>query len=291
MQVLFCDSNCELWHTEIEKYGLKYIKMPYILDGREFYYDLGKTTDFKGFYDAVRQKSVPKTAALNVENYIEIFEPYAAKGDEVLYITFSHKMSATFEQLEKAISELKNKYPDFKIKLFDTQYISIGAANIVLQAAKSFKAGKSLQEIYEQLEHYKTHTCCAFTVNNLMHLNRGGRLSMTQALVGTIFNIKPLLSFKDGSLYSFQKAAGRKKAIAMLADMLVKYKVDKSKEVFIVHADSMADCELLKEKIVQHLGSDKNIVMQYVGPVIGSHCGPDTLGMAFSTLEPVQLKS
>lgn len=129
MYQLFCDSNCELWHTDVKEFGLEFIRMPYVLDGVEYYYDLGEQTDFKHFFDRMREGAVPTTSAINEQNYIDYFEPVLAAGKDIYYITFSHKMSATFQSMDRAIASLKEKYPDRVIRTFDTRSISLGAGS------------------------------------------------------------------------------------------------------------------------------------------------------------------
>lgn len=136
MYQLFCDSNCELWYTTAKEYGLKVIRMPYVLDGKEYYYDLGENTDFRHFYDRMRAGAVPTTSAINEQNYIDYFEPVLKEGQDIYYITFSHKLSATFESMDKAIAKLKEAYPDRVIRTFDTKAISLGSGFQVRYAAE-----------------------------------------------------------------------------------------------------------------------------------------------------------
>ena len=127
MSVLICDSNGELWHTRVKELGLDCISMPYSIKGEEFFYDLGEKTDFKYFYDSVRGGEIPKTQALNPEDYKRILTPYFERGEDVLYVSFSHKLSGTFAQLDAAYKELKERYPDRKLTVFNTKSISLGA--------------------------------------------------------------------------------------------------------------------------------------------------------------------
>lgn len=135
MSVLLCDSNCELWHTRLKELGLDVISMPYYVKGQEYYYDMGANTDFRAFYDAVRGGEIPKTQALNPEDYKRILTPYFEAGEDVLYLSFSHKMSGTFQYLDLALAELKEAYPERKCTVFDTASISLGAGIQVEQAA------------------------------------------------------------------------------------------------------------------------------------------------------------
>lgn len=283
MSILFCDSNCELWYDKAEELGLQVIKMPYTLDGKEYYYDLGKNTDFRHFYDRMRQKSMPTTAALNTYNYIEYFEPFLQKGEDIFYITFSHKLSATFEFMEKAIAELKKKYPDRKITTFDTKSISIGAGFQVYYAAKLWKNGASDEELLKYLTDLSAHTATYFAVNDLFHLKRGGRLSGAAATVGTILGVKPILKLnEEGKIIPVFKEKGTKKVIAKLASIVGEQggKFD-DYNIYIIGADCDAELNELEEKINQTTSGKANIIKQIVGPVIATHCGPGTLSVIF----------
>ena len=152
MSVFFCDSNCELWYDKVEELGINFISMPYTIDGEEYYYDLGKNTDSKQFFDKMRKGASAKTSALNMNDYVDIFEPVLANGDDVLYVSFSHKMSGTFNSLNLAKEELLAKYPDRKITVVDTENISMGAGIIVYFAAKLHNEGASDDEVIRFVE-------------------------------------------------------------------------------------------------------------------------------------------
>lgn len=283
MSILFCDSNSELWYDKVDETGINVIQMPYTIDGKEDYYDMGRKTDFKGFYDKIRKGSIPITSALNYTNYMDYFEPYFEKGEDILYITFSHKMSATFSQLEKALDELKEKYPERKCIVVDTRLISIPCAIVVYEAAKQFKEGKSIEEVADYARNLIEHTSVYFTVDDLHHLKRGGRLSGTAAVLGTLLSIKPILNIdKEGSIKKYASAKGRKKAIDQLFKEAEKLEIDFSHPVGMINADcDEKDIEFFKEKFKEHFGEDKTLWVQQVGPVIGTHCGPGTMGFGF----------
>ncbi|MDE5728982.1 MAG: DegV family protein [Clostridia bacterium] len=291
MSVLLCDSNCELWHTRAKELGLEYISMPYLYGGVEYGYDLGEKTDFKKFYDAVRGGTVPKTMALNPENYKEILTPYFKAGEDVLYISFSHEMSGTFAQLDVALEELKKEFPERKCTVFNTNSICLGAGIQVEAASELKQNGASDEEILAFLKDFTNRVAIYFVVDDLMHLKRGGRLSAGAAVAGTLLSIKPMLTVNEkGGLNVLEKVMGRKKAVRALADKVVKGLTGTEYNVYVLDADCKEDGDELAEKI-KAARPDAKIVRQTVGPVIGSHCGPDTLGVIFIANErPVKLK-
>ena len=194
MSVLICDADGELWYTRQEELGVDYIKMPYSYNGEEYYYDLGKNTDFRKFYDAVRSGVTPKTMALNPDEYVDILEEYFKKGEDVLYVSFSHAMSGTFEHLQMALDILKPKYPNRKCTVFDTKSISLGAGIQMEYAAELKNAGASDEEILQKLAQFTNRVAVYFVVDDLMHLKRGGRLSGVAAFAGTLLSLKPMLT-------------------------------------------------------------------------------------------------
>lgn len=292
MSILLCDSNCELWHTELEKLGIGYIPMPYVYDGKEYFYDMGKNTDFSAFYSAVRSGSVPKTQALNPENYKDILEPCFKKGEDVLYISFSHAMSGTFAQLDTALKELKEQYPQRKCTVFNTNSISIGAGIQVKAAAELKNKGASDEEILAFLKAFTNRVAVYFMVDDLMHLKRGGRLSATSAVMGTLLSIKPILTLNaQGGLSVFEKAMGRKKAMRSLCQHVARELGDTSYSVFVLDADCKDDGDELAQ-MIRARRPEADVVRQKVGPVIGTHCGPGTLGVIFvAKSRPIPLEN
>ena len=291
MSILLCDSNCELWFERARQLKLDFISMPYCYNDEEYGYDLGEKTDFKKFYDAVRGGVIPKTMALNPENYKEILTPYFQAGEDVLYISFSHAMSGTFAQLDKALEELKEKYPERKCTVFNTNSISLGAGLQVEAAAQLKLKGATDEEIISYLNGFTHKIAVYFMVDDLMHLKRGGRLSAGAAVAGTLLSIKPILTVNaDGGLDVYAKALGKKKAIRALADKVIKELTDTEYSVYIVDADSKEEGDEL-ERLIKKGRPEAKTVRQIVGPVIGSHCGPGTLGVIFvADKRPIPLK-
>lgn len=281
MSILLCDSNCELWFKRAKELNLDFISMPYCYGDQEYGYDLGENTDFKKFYDAVRGGTIPKTMALNPENYKEILTPYFKAGEDVLYVSFSHTMSGTFAQLDKALEELKEEFPERKCTVFNTNSISLGAGLQVEAAAELKQKGASDEEILNFLKEFTDKIAVYFVVDDLMHLKRGGRLSAGAAVAGTLLSIKPIITVNEsGGLNVYTKALGRKKAIRMLADKVIKELTGTEYSVYIVDADSKEDGDEL-ERMIKKGRPEAKTVRQIVGPVIGSHCGPATLGVIF----------
>lgn len=283
MSILFCDTNSELWYTDAEALGITHvIRMPYILDGEEVYYDLGKNTDFEHFYERMRAGSMPTTAALNTFNYIEYFEPVLAGGEDILYITFSHKMSATFTYMEEAIKQLKEKYPDRTVRYFDTKGISMSCGIQVYYAAKLKKEGASDDEILAFLAEFTNKIGTYFVPDDLNHLKRGGRISATKAAFGTLLGIKPLIRMEeDGTLKNIGTIKGSKRVISELVS-LVKGGVNFDQyDVWIMHADCEDRARELAERIKREVGEEVRLHVQMVGPVIATHCGPGTLAVIF----------
>lgn len=292
MSVLICDADGELWYTRQEELGVDYIKMPYSYNGEAYYYDLGKNTDFRKFYDAVRSGVVPTTMALNPQEYVEILEPYFAKGEDVLYVSFSHAMSGTFEHLHTALNTLKEKYPERKCTVFDTKSISLGAGIQMEYAAQLKNSGASDEEIISKLTEFTHRVAMYFVVDDLMHLKRGGRLSGFSAFAGTLLKIKPVLSTdQKGSLAVLNKISGKKKALLAIAERVKEDLTGTEFPVYVVDADSPTEGAFLAEKI-QEFRPDAKVVRQIVGPVIGAHCGPGTTGVIFvADKRPVELES
>ncbi len=282
MSVFFTDSNCELWYDQLEKLDVKCIEMPYIINNEEKFYDLGKTTNFKEFYNNLRQGEKSLTSALNAENYKDIFEPIFKNGDDILYVSFSHAMSGTFNQLRDAINQLKEKYPNRKFTMFNTNAISVPASLQVVEAAKLKLNGATDKEIIDFLKEFTNKVCCYFIVDSLMYLKRSGRLSTSAAIAGSIVNLKPVLTFDSkGSLKVFSKTIGRKAAISFLNKKILGDVVDATKyDVYIYDADCRFETKNMA-KDLKLKNPQLNIKLQTIGPVIGSHCGPNVIAVAY----------
>lgn len=282
MTSVFFDTDCELWYTQADELGVNVIKMPYTIDGEEYFYDLGRDTDFKAFYDKVRQGSMPVTSALNPQQYIEIFEPYFAKGDEIFYISFSSKLSGTFGHLETALKELNERYPGVKFTRFDTKSICVGGGYAVYYGVKYWQAGHTVEETVAYLDDFCKHVCVRFMVDDLHHLHRGGRLSKASAVLGTMMGIKPILRVNDdGALDVVDKVKGEKKALTYFMNCLETMGSELNNyPIAIVDGDNPEFADKLIARIKETY-PDTEIWHYPVGPVIGTHAGPGVVGMIF----------
>lgn len=283
MSVIFIDTNCELNYKTAAELGLtNVIRMPYTICNKEYYYDLGEKYTAKEFFSLVRSGNMPITSGLNSENYKEYFEPFFAKGEDILYISFSSAMSGTFAYLDTAIKELKEKYPEARYQRFDTKGISLAAGIPVYVAAKMHNDGKSNDEIVDYLKDFIYRVNAVCSPNDLFHLKRGGRISAAAAALGTMLQLKPIIRLTDeGKLVNTAKVQGRNKAVNYLAEDVINNVRDTDKyPIVVLNADCPADSDKIVKKLRASL-PDADIWIYDVGPVIGTHCGPDTIACVY----------
>lgn len=281
MAIIFCDTDCELSRSHVEKYDIKIIHMPYTIDGEEKFADLDPF-DPAEFYNKMRNGASASTAGLNDSIYYDYFRPYFEKGEDILYIAFSSKMSNTFEYLEIAINRLKAEYPNVKYRRFDTLSICVGAGIQAYLGAKYCREhGDDIDATCTYLEDINKHVGLYFVVDNMKYLARGGRISPAKAKIGNLMNIKPVLVVKDGKLDVCSKQNGVKKAYKYMIDMFAeRYNDMEDAPVIIVDADNAAAADNIESKILE-LYPKAEIWRQPVGPVIGAHAGPGVIGLIF----------
>ena len=236
----------------------------------------------KEMYDGFRAGEPAKTSAVNPSRWGEVMESALRNGQDVLVLAFSSGLSTTYQSAVIAAEELAEKYPDRAIRVVDTLCASMGQGLFVWYACKKRDEGMPLEELYSWCLENRLHLCHWFTVDDLMYLKRGGRISAATALVGTMLQIKPLLHVDDeGHLISMAKARGRKAAIDALVCKAQELgsSYDNS-TMFISHGDCREDAEYLAQQLKEKCGV-KEVVISYVGAVIGSHSGPGTLALFF----------
>ncbi len=280
--VFMTDSDSDLPFHLKEKYDIPVVYMPYALNGKEYFDDLGQTLDHKSYYDAMRSGANPVTSALNEEAYLEYFEPVLESGKDVLFVAFSSKLSCTLQAANAAREELLQKYPDRRITIVDTLRISGPMTLLVLKAHEMYRAGKSMDEVSAWLEANKLRAQAYFTVDDLKYLKRGGRISGAAAVVGTMLDLKPIIQeAADGSLQACEKIRGRKKALAFIVDAMMQAGPDPAESpIIVLNADAREDAERVKASVEQKLPGAK-VLIENVGPVIGAHAGPGTIALCF----------
>lgn len=280
--IIITDSNSELPLSIVREFAVPFVPMPYLLEGIEYPYDLGEHTDIKAFYQKVREGSVPTTVTYPPQYYVDLWEPLLAQGQDILFISFSSRLSTAFEFATAALQEVRERFPERRIELFDTRSISAGMALLVYGALKMRAAGHSLDSVLAWLRENAQRSNTYFTVGDLVYLKRGGRISASAAALGTMLNVKPILMLsREGTIVSHDKVKGRKKSIRTLADYVISRAEEAEKNAcIIVHGDCEEDALRLRALIEEQVRFGE-VFVQYMGPVIGTHAGPDTLGVAF----------
>ena len=279
--VFMTDSDSDLPFHLKQQYDIPVVYMPYALNGKEYFDDLGQMLDHKSYYDMMRNGAVPVTSALNEASYIEYFEPILQEKD-LLFVAFSSKLSCTLQAVYSAREKLLEKYPERRFVVVDTLRISGPMTLLVLKAHEMYRAGKSIDEVADWLENNKLRAQAYFIVDDLKYLKRGGRISATAATVGTMLDLKPIISeAPDGTLTANDKIRGRKKALAFIVDKMLQYDPDPEESpIIILNADSLEDAERAKALTEQKLPGAK-VMIENVGPVIGAHSGPGTIALCF----------
>ena len=279
--VFMTDSDSDLPFSLKEKYDIPVVYMPYALDGKEYFDDLGQTLDHKSYYDRMRQGAVPVTSALNEETYLQYFEPILKEKD-LLFAAFSSKLSCTIQAIYSAREKLLRKYPGRKFIVVDTLSISAPQTLLVLKAHEFYSAGQPIEQVADWLEKNKLRSHAWFAVDDLKYLKRGGRVSPAAAAFGTMLDIKPVLTeSREGTLVPVDKVRGRKKAINTLIEHMVENAPDPKESIAIVlHADAPEEAAQLKALAEQKVPG-LNVIIVPIGPVIGAHCGPGTLAISF----------
>ena len=279
--VLFTDSACDIAPAILKDWNVECISLSLLFDGEDkeiSNYDITAND----FYKRMRDGDTAKTSAINVEGFKTAFEPTLKSGKDVLYLGFSSGLSTTVNSARIAADELKEDYPNASVTVVDTLCASAGQGLLVYLAVKQRDEGKTLAEIAEYAEKTKVGMCHWFTVDDLVYLKRGGRISPTVAFVGGILGIKPVLHMDDeGHLISMSKARGRKNALKAIVDRFNELAVDKQNgTVFISHGDCIDDANELAGMLKDAFGVTVSIIAD-IGPVIGAHSGPGTLALFF----------
>lgn len=278
------DSSCNLPDSMIEEFGLLILPLRFMSDGEEYQsYTEGEKSDLQRFYKMMREGKIFTTSLPYQQKSEELFIDLLDKGNDVLYIGFSSGLSGTYEATAGMLDALRSNYPDRKIYHVDTRAASMGEGLLVYKAAQMARDGASIEDVHAWVEANKFKLAHWFTVDDLMYLFRGGRVSRTSAWAGSLLNIKPVLHMDNaGHLIPMEKVRGRKKSIQHLFEHMKESALQPVSEqtVFISHGDCEQDVEYLAKMIREELGVT-DIHVNFVDPVIGAHSGPGTLALFF----------
>ncbi len=280
--IIISDSTTDLTDQMAKDLEVSILPLSFTIDGKTYknYLD-GREMSNAGFYTKLKQGKMSTTSQLNSEDFKEVFEPILESGKDILYIGFSSGLSGTYQSSNIAKSELEEKYPNSKIYCVDSRCASMGEGLLVHLAVEQKRKGLNIDELQSWLTTNIPKLCHWFTVDDLHHLKRGGRVSAAAALVGTMLGIKPVLHVDDeGHLIPVSKIRGRRASLDALVAQMEKTAIDpKSQTVFISHGDSLEDAKYVGSLIKNKLGS--KVVINEIGPVIGAHSGPGTIALFF----------
>lgn len=281
--VIITDSSCDLPQNLADDLGIIIVPLMFTIGGKEYanYLD-GREMLPAAFYQKIREGLSATTSAINMNTYLELMEPILQNGKDILYLAFSSGLSNTCNASMLATKELAEKYPDRKVYAVDSLAASMGEGLLAYHAAMLRKAGKGIDEVRAWLQNNRLRLCHWFTVDDLNHLKRGGRVSATTALLGTMLGIKPVLHVDDeGHLINMGKVRGRQAALTALVDHM-EQTVENPEEqmIFISHGDSAEDAHKVADMVRKRM-KVKDITVNYIGPVIGAHSGPGTIALFF----------
>ncbi|WP_313120401.1 DegV family protein [Proteiniclasticum ruminis] len=279
---ILTDSACDLPFELLEQNDVDVIGLIVNYNGKEYVEDNWKSVDISSYYTSLKEGATPTTSQITPNRFYDYFKPYLEKGMDILYVGFSSSLSGTYSTANVAKGMLQEEFPDREILLVDSMCASAGFGLLVLKAAELKREGYAAEEIAQKLEALKYNVNHIFTVDDLNHLKRGGRISGFSATMGTMLSIKPILYMsKEGKLLNIDKVKGRKKSIHALAEYLEKGKTeDLTKTVLIAHGNCEEDAALLKNLILEKKLSDEVTVVP-LGMVIGAHTGANVINMVF----------
>ena len=279
---IITDTTADLPESYIRENELGIMVVPYIMDGIPQGEE--RKMEVKEFYDRMRGGMMPTTSQINPETAKEYLNGFLEESRQLLVLSFSSGLSGTCGNVSPAAREIMEERPDCRIVVADTLCASLGEGLLVHKAVQLKKAGKSLDETAQWVEAHKENLVHVFTVDDLFHLHRGGRVSKATAIVGTLAGIKPLLHVDEqGHLTAVGKVRGRKKSLQSLVDMMEKQVGswrDKNDCIFISHGDCAEDADYVKQLVEERFGR-KDFLINEIGPTIGTHSGPGTVALFF----------
>ncbi|MDR2559749.1 MAG: DegV family protein [Oscillospiraceae bacterium] len=281
---IITDSASNLPKSYAEKNNVGIISLKYTLEGEEYdsYVENENDDSLKSFYARMEEKASTSTSNINAATFEERFTEVLEKGRDILYISFSSGLSSSYSFAEITAAQLKEKYPDRKIIVVDSLCVTYALGLLIHHVVKMRDDGGTMEEIRDWLEDNKKKMIHLFTVNDLVYLKRGGRISPATALVGTLLGVKPVMHVtNEGKLEKYDKIKGRKKSLSALVDKLAEMIEEPAGQIVaLVHGDCEDDAQYVKKQIMEKAGV-KDVILDYLTPIIGAHSGPGTIAMFF----------
>ncbi len=279
---LVSDATLDLPVDLIEKYNIYIVPMTIMLDGKEIDYEpYEKNLTIEEFYQALRDGKSSTTSQINPSTYIEHFSPILANGDDIIYVGLTSGLSGTYQSANIAKGMLEEEFPERKILIVETFCASAGLGYCVKKAGQKMEDGLTIEELYDWIVSNQQSIQHWFTVDDLFFLQKGGRLTLAEAMVGSALKIKPVLSVDEkGKLYAAAKVRGNKKSEEFLINKINEELSDDDHTVFIAHGDCEDRALELKEKIEAQTRAE-NIRITKIGPIIGTHTGPGMLAVLY----------
>ena len=281
--VIMTDSCCDLTDHMAKELELTVVPLTVHIDGKDYPNLLdGSAISFEDFYGKIRSGVLATTSAANVGDFQDAMRPILATGKDIVSINFSSALSTTYQSASIAAQDMKEEFPDANIYVVDSLSASLGQGLLLYLAVQQKRQGLTAEELVQWVEDNKLHIDHWFTVDDLNYLKMGGRVSATTAFLGTMLSIKPVMHTSDeGKLIPMSKARGRKASLQALIDKVAELGIEPSEQtMFICHADCEVEARAVAEELKARYGV-KEVYINYIGPVIGSHTGPNTMGLFF----------
>jgi DegV family protein with EDD domain len=280
--VIVTDSCCDMPRSYMDEKQIPFVSLTCNFLGNEHLDDFGTSLSYENFYEGMRNGEIPKTSQPNADAFYKVFEKIVKDGKSILYVGVSSGLSGTYNSANIAKNMILDEYPDAELELVDTLTASLGQGLMLIKALEMKNNGASLEDVKSFILDNRLRLNTYITVDDLNHLKRGGRISSTAAIFGTLLHIKPILTLNDeGKVIAIHKAKGRKSAINKLAEFVCK-KIENPEEetICISHGDIEADALKLKEAILSEI-KVKEVLINPIGPVVGTYGGPGALALFF----------
>ena len=277
--IILTESTCDLSAQMADEFELEVVRLHVLLDGHDYEHYLdARELSFKDMYDSMRNKKLPTTSQVNTDTFLKTMEPILQSGKDILYIGFSGPMSGTLNSGRLAAEELLEKYPERKIEIVDSLAASLGEGLLVYICAKNREKGMSIEDNKKYCEACVPHLTHCFTVDDLMHVCRGGRATKSAALIGSVLGIKPVMIVNDDGLMDpLMKVRGRKAALKKIVELVAENLDSKDLPIFVGHGDCLEEAEEFAKMLKEATGVE-NIYINMLGAICGCHAGPGILG-------------